>query len=76
MIELQYIHPSEIQPSDAPLSPLANAFDYALMQVDINGCSTNDEAGEVEIAIADALAEYCLIGLTPQLIIKRLLDYI
>ena len=74
MLELQYIHPSQIKPI-APLSPLANAFDYALMQVEIGGISDAEE-GAIEIAIADALAEYCLIGLTPQLIIKRLLDYI
>ena len=74
MLELQYIHPSQIKPI-APLSPLANAFDYALMQVEIGGIPDAEE-GAIEIAIADALAEYCLIGLTPQLIIKRLLDYI
>ena len=73
MIELQYIHPSKIQPTIPPISPLANAFDYALMQVPIKDCPNN---GEVETAIADALAEYCLSGFDPRAIVNRLLDYI
>ena len=73
MIELQYIHPSKIQPTIPPISPLANSFDLALMQVDTKGHANN---GEVELAIADALAEYCLIGLDPWVIVNRLLGYI
>ena len=73
MIELQCIDPSQIPTALPSLSPLANSFDVALMQVDTKGYANN---GEVETAIADALAEYCLIGLDPWVIVNRLLGYL
>ena len=73
MIEFQHIDPSQkIQPL-VPLSELANSFDLALMQVDTKGHANN---GEVETAIADAISEYCLVGLDPWVIVNRLLGYI
>ena len=75
MIELEYVHPSRIQPV-TPLSPLAKGFEDALMQVDIDGCLNNDDTGEIETAIGDAIAEYCLIGLDLRAIIKRLIDHL
>ena len=75
MISLDSKNPSQqVQPL-TPLSHLANAFDLALMQVDLKGYPSY-APGEVEVAIADAIVEYCLLDLNAQLIIDRLRDYI
>ena len=73
MIELQRVNPSQQIQHLKPLSPLADAFTDALMQVETKGHANN---GEVELAIADAIAEYCLIGLDPWVIVNRLLGYL
>ena len=75
MIEMEYVHPLKIQPV-TPMSPLAKEFETALMEADIEGCVNNDDTGEIELAIADAIANYCLIGLDPRAIIKRLIDHL
>jgi len=73
MIELEYIHPSQIRASQV-LSPLAKAFEDALMQVEI-GC-VDDGNDEIEKAIADAVFQYSLIGLSQRAIIGRLIHHI
>ena len=75
MIELEYPHPSQIRPIPQ-LSPLAEGFEAGLMSADISGAPNNDDTSQIEIAIADAIANYCLIGLDPRAIIKRLIDHL
>ena len=73
MPTLEYIHPSQIR-AVTPLSPLAKAFEDALMSVEIG--DTEDGTDAIEIAIADAVREYSLIGLDARVIIKRLIDHL
>jgi hypothetical protein len=73
MIELEYIHPSQIRASQV-LSPLAKAFEDALMQVEIG--DVDDGNDEIEKAIADAVFQYSLIGLSQRAIIGRLIHHI
>ena len=75
MIELEYIHPSRIQPV-TPLGSLAKAFETALMSVDIEPCLNNDDTGEIESAMGDAIYEYGLIGLNLRAIIGRLIHHL
>ena len=73
MIELQYIHPSQIRASQV-LSPLAKAFETSLMEVEIGGVEDGND--EIENAIADAVYEYSLIGLSQRAIISRLIHHL
>ena len=73
MIELQYIHPSQIRASQV-LSPLAKAFETSLMDVEIGGVEDGND--EIENAIADAIYEYSLIGLSQRAIISRLIHHL
>ena len=77
MLKLEYPHPRRFRPT-APLSPLAQSFSDSLFAVEIGHAldSKEEDTGEIEIAIADAIAHYCLIGLTPHTIIKRLIDHL
>ena len=73
MIDLQYIHPSQIRASQV-LSPLAKAFETSLMEVEIGGVEDGND--EIENAIADAVYEYSLIGLSQRAIISRLIHHL
>ena len=73
MIELEYIHPSQIRASQV-LSPLAKAFETSLMEVEIGGVEDGND--EIENAIADAIYEYSLIGLSQRAIISRLIHHL
>ena len=73
MIELEYIHPSQIRASQV-LSPLAKAFETSLMEVEIG--DVEDGNDEIENAIADAVYEYSLIGLSQRAIISRLIHHL
>ena len=73
MIELEYIHPSQIRASQV-LSPLAKAFEEALMEVEIGGIEDGND--EIENALADAVYDYSLIGLSQRAIIGRLIHHI
>ena len=73
MIELEYIHPSQIRASQV-LSPLAKAFETSLMDVEIGGVEDGND--EIENAIADAIYEYSLIGLSQRAIISRLIHHL
>ena len=73
MIELEYIHPSQIRASQV-LSPLAKAFETSLMEVEIGGVEDGND--EIENAIADAVYEYSLIGLSQRAIISRLIHHL
>ena len=73
MIELQYIHPSQIRASQV-LSPLAKAFETSLMEVEIGGVEDGND--EIENALADAVYEYSLIGLSQRAIISRLIHHL
>ncbi len=69
----QYVNPANIRPV-APLSPLAKAFEEALMDVEIDG--VEDGHDEIENALADAIFHYSLIGLCQKTIIGRLIHHI
>ena len=56
------------------LSPLAKAFETSLMEVDIEGVEDGND--EIENAIADAVYEYSLIGLSQRAIISRLIHHL
>ena len=73
MIKLEYIHPSQIRASQV-LSPLAKAFETSLMEVEIGGVEDGND--EIENAIADAIYEYSLIGLSQRAIISRLIHHL
>ena len=73
MIELEYIHPSQIRASQV-LSPLAKAFETSLMEVEIGGVEDGND--EIENALADAVYEYSLIGLSQRAIISRLIHHL
>jgi len=73
MIELEYIHPSQIRASQV-LSPLAKAFETSLMDVEIGGVEDGND--EIENALADAVYEYSLIGLSQRAIISRLIHHL
>ena len=73
MIELEYPQQRRFRPIE-PLSPLAKAFEDALMQVEIGG--VDDGNDEIEKAIADAVFQYSLIGLNQQAIIGRLIHHL
>ena len=73
MIKLEYIHPSQIRASQV-LSPLAKAFETSLMDVEIGGVEDGND--EIENAIADAIYEYSLIGLSQRAIISRLIHHL
>ena len=77
MIELDYIHPSQIRASQV-LSPLAKAFEDALMQVEIGHTldSNEEDTDEIENALADAVFQYSLIGLSQRAIIGRLIHHL
>ena len=72
MIE-QYVNPANIRPV-APLSPLAKAFETALMEVEIGPEEEGSDA--IEEALADAVFHYSLIGLCQRTIVKKLVDQI
>ena len=73
MIKLEYIHPSQIRASQV-LSPLAKAFETSLMEVEIGGVEDGND--EIENALADAVYEYSLIGLSQRAIISRLIHHL
>ena len=73
MIELEYIHPSQIRASQV-LSPLAKAFETSLMEVEIGGVEDGND--EIENDISDAVYEYSLIGLSQRAIISRLIHHL
>ena len=73
MIELEYPQQRRFRPIE-PLSPLAKAFEDALMQVEIGG--VDDGNDEIETAIADAVFQYSLIGLSQRAIISRLIHHL
>ena len=64
---------SQIRASQV-LSPLAKAFETAWMEVEIGPEEEGSDA--IEIAIADAVSEYSLIGLSQRAIIGRLIHHL